>query len=281
MNSGLSSTENFNAILQQHLTFFNSNIKSVLAHTSFKEAPSGLQEAILYSLISNGKKIRSVLLLELGSQLNYSQESSLKMAIALECVHTYSLVHDDLPAMDNDDYRRGKLSSHKKWGENIAILVGDALQALSFEIISSIDDIQPSSLHYFAKSIGCSALVGGQYLDLTTKPEAKKEAYHIFQLKTAKLFEASLYLPCLEVEHRLSKQIAQWGFEFGMLFQLQDDLDDHTLESAHRSFNIFSICNKKLLEVEYNKLEKKLKKDSILLFKNSLFFTECIHKIKN
>lgn len=153
-------------------------IETALKH--YLPQTGGLQERLVqsmtYSLLDGGKRIRPILVLEFNRLCGGSQEAAMPFACAVEMVHTYSLIHDDLPCMDNDDMRRGKPSNHKVYGEDMALLAGDALQALAFEVMLSEESIAKAGAHRAAsaagilgKAIGADGMVGGQVIDLLSE----------------------------------------------------------------------------------------------------------------
>ena len=192
--------------------FFHDRFEKVLDEylLSIKEdTVSSLYESITYSVKNGGKRIRPVLMYAVADMLKLKLKKVDKFAIALELIHTYSLIHDDLPAMDNDDYRRGKLSSHKQFGEAMAILTGDGLLNLAIECCFSSNKI--SKNEFFAiktlfKCAGVFGMIKGQVLDLEGE---KKEEYSagdyidISSNKTAKLINASMIIPSILKKYKL------------------------------------------------------------------------------
>lgn len=156
------------------------------------------------------------------------EKDAMYIAAALECLHTYSLVHDDLPAMDNDDMRRGQPSTHKKFGEAEAILVGDLLHALSFEFLS-LSQSPSHSLTYFSRAVGAQGMVSGQFLDMQA---SDTNTLRLHRLKTGKLIEASLVLPLMRKPNGPGLGQIRWARGLGLLFQITDDLLDATGDSA-------------------------------------------------
>jgi len=168
----------------------------------------------------------------IGEAARVNNSDLIKLASAIELIHCYSLIHDDLPAMDNDDYRRGKLSSHKQFGEANAILAGDAIQALAFEILSEIEHPAIAKvINIFAKEIGSTGLVGGQYLDLANENNSGITLGVVNQIilkKTAALLRLSVTLPIyLSSSHNdLIDNMDEFGTNLGMAYQIIDDLLD-------------------------------------------------------
>lgn len=207
---------------------FERDFFSLLRRSSLKSAPPLLREATEYTLSGKNKRFRPVLALEAARLAGLNDTRALRIASALECLHTYSLVHDDLPAMDDDDFRRGQLSCHKKYGEATAILVGDLLQSLSFEFLA-MADVPPAGVSYFARAIGAQGMVSGQFIDMDSS-EASTLRMH--RLKTGKLIEAALVLPFFTAEEKIRLPVVRWARCLGLLFQITDDLLDATGDSA-------------------------------------------------
>ncbi len=205
---------------------------------------SSVAEAAIYSLVGAGKALRPawVVWSYLRSQktqthaLQISQipRRVLNCALAVEMIHTYSLIHDDLPAMDNDDWRRGKPTSHKKYGEALAILVGDSLLTGAFEILSRDKFSNPLNqllcFESLSKASGAAGLIGGQVRDISNSDKSFAELAQTHKQKTGALFAASLLLGALCTENKISqnslKSMELLGLEFGYFFQLSDDLLD-------------------------------------------------------
>ncbi len=198
-----------------------------------KTVPPILGEAMRYSLLSGGKRVRPVLMLATAEMLGVEQELVLPYATALEMIHNYSLIHDDLPAMDNDDFRRGKPSCHKAYGEAYAILAGDALlsQALSLVLEMSLKGekyvLAAKLLCDFA---GMNGMILGQVADMqhtANREELTEETLRFIQEnKTGKLLLASLLIPSILADNRYYIRLEQFGKEFGRLFQITDDILD-------------------------------------------------------
>lgn len=198
-------------------------------------------EAMRYSLLSGGKRVRGVLFLIMADSLNIDMDLALDFASALEMVHAYSLIHDDLPAMDNDDMRRGKPSNHKAFGEAIAILAGDGLLNLAFEILSNsryqgTNTIKASS--YLARMSGINGMIGGQVMDLSFEGKdpqsiAEKDLLLMIDLKCGALFRASLVCPAIlaQLSSEVVLLIEDFASQLGTYFQMQDDILDITSTS--------------------------------------------------
>ena len=190
--------------------------------------PKRLHKAMRYSVFSGGKRIRPVILIESARACGGRESDALPLACAVEFIHTYSLIHDDLPAMDDDDYRRGKPSCHKAFGEATAILAGDGLLTLAFEVIAKNcpPEIAREAAISLARAAGSSGMVGGQEMDLSAG--RKKDASPVNLLKTAKLFEASASLGAVAAKagKKQIKAMADYGRYLGLAFQIADDIDD-------------------------------------------------------
>lgn len=189
-------------------------------------------QIMAYSVMAGGKRLRPLLflatLISLGKEIN---EKEIRVACGIELIHTYSLIHDDLPAMDNDDYRRGMLTSHKKWGEAEAILAGDALLPMGLEWIASAKNAEMVAV--MANAIGPNGMAGGQYLDIdSTNNDAVKEDNNFINrmewLKTGCLIKASVELATIyaNANDLLRKNLVDFSANFGRAYQIYDDLVD-------------------------------------------------------
>ena len=188
-----------------------------------------------YGLLPGGKKIRSKIIYDIGQIFNINYQTIIAIGSAVECIHAYSLIHDDLPCMDDDDLRRGKPSTHKKFGEATAILAGDALHDFAFQLISeNLKNIQPKQnlklINYLTKCTGHEGLAGGQSLDLLyeNKKLSKNKIIEMYNKKTGKLFEFSFAAPFILKEEPLRRInfSKNYGSVFGIIFQITDDILD-------------------------------------------------------
>lgn len=203
-----------------------------------QQYPPVIYEAMHYSLFAGGKRLRPILCLAASEAIGQDYSKVLPVAAAIELIHTYSLIHDDLPAMDNDDYRRGKLTNHKCFGEGIAILAGDALLTLAFEVLSGFVTENYSCegiLHVIAeiaKASGTMGMIGGQVMDLQSEGKAidKKVLEYIHTHKTGALFRASIRAGALlsEASGKELEDLTSYSENFGLAFQITDDLLDIT-----------------------------------------------------
>jgi len=201
-----------------------------------KQRKSELIIPMQYGLFSGGKKIRSKILIDVGSLFKINYQSLIMIGSAIECIHAYSLIHDDLPCMDNDSIRRGKPSTHKKFGESTAVLAGNSLLTMAFEILShkslNISEKSKNNLiNKISESSGHLGIAGGQYLDLIYehKKVSKKKIIEMEIKKTGKLFSFCCVAPLI-LKNKSIKQIKRFediGADIGLLFQVADDLIDH------------------------------------------------------
>ena len=188
-----------------------------------------------YGLLPGGKKIRSKLLVDIGKIFNINYKNLIKIGAAVECIHAYSLIHDDLPCMDNDVLRRGKLSTHKKYGESTAILAGNSLLTIAFEILShksfkEKDKIKIQLINLISECAGHSGIAGGQFLDLNfeKKKVPLKKIIDMQIKKTGKLFSFCCMAPViLSKKYNHLKKFDKIGSDIGLLFQITDDLIDY------------------------------------------------------
>jgi geranylgeranyl diphosphate synthase, type II len=190
-----------------------------------------LEEALRYSLLGGGKRIRPVLCLATGEALGREPIEVLPAACALELVHTFSLVHDDLPGLDDDDLRRGQPSSHVRFGEGIAILAGDALLTEAFRLVLGYGSTEPAR-ELAAATLG---MIGGQYMDVTTDGDLDADGLvHLHELKTGRLLRASVTCAVAVVGLPPDERApwAAFGQELGLLFQIVDDILDATGTAA-------------------------------------------------
>ena len=202
-----------------------------------REAP--LFAAMRYAAMGGGKRMRGFLVLEGARQFNVARASALRVAAAIEMLHAYSLVHDDLPAMDDDDLRRGKPTVHKQWDEATAILVGDALQTQAFAVLAAPDThpdpaVRADLCLHLALASGARGMVGGQMLDIlaetATEPMTQAEIGRLQLLKTGKLIEFSAEAGAILGKAPSSQRMAlcSYGHDVGAAFQIADDLLDAT-----------------------------------------------------
>jgi len=216
-------------------------VERYLERLRFSAEPSSarLEEAMRYSLLAGGKRIRPVLALATARAIGLDPVSMLPLAAAIELVHTYSLIHDDLPAMDDDDLRRGRPTCHRAFGEDVAILAGDGLYAEAFRLVLGEQRGEPSGVLAAARELaaatGVSGMVGGQFLDIAgAAPSGAGGLRHLHELKTGRLIGASVECVLLLGGVGEPATIAYRAFasELGVLFQIVDDILDVTGTAA-------------------------------------------------
>ena len=202
-------------------------------------APPTIHKAMRYSLFAGGKRLRPILCLAAAEGCKGRMRDALPLACAMECIHTYSLVHDDLPSMDDDDFRRGRPTCHKIFGDGIAILAGDALLTIAFEIVSTAKPTSRHDTSIFLREIAIAAgsqkLIAGQVADLEAEGKNIKrdQLQFIHQNKTAAILKSSVRLGAMSAnaDARKLSAITRFGQRLGLAFQIIDDILDVTQTS--------------------------------------------------
>lgn len=208
---------------------------SIEYHLNKLKYPSVIAEGMRYSVLNGGKRLRPILLLMVLELFNKKIDLGLPIAVAIEMIHSYSLVHDDLPALDNDDYRRGKLTTHKKFGEAEAILIGDALLTHSFSVVA--DETRDISSDKIVKIIGMisryagiSGMIGGQIIDLESekKKVSLETLKYIHENKTGKLIKLPIEIGAIisDATEEEYKALERYANGIGLAFQIKDDILD-------------------------------------------------------
>jgi geranylgeranyl diphosphate synthase type II len=227
--------------LSAYLTSSQEKVDQALARFLPKASvkPATIHKAMRYSLFAGGKRLRPILCLAAAEACGGSPESALPLACAMECIHTYSLIHDDLPSMDNDDFRRGRPTCHKVYGDGIAVLAGDALLTIAFEIAATADGWPRHDLREIIREISVAAgsrkLIAGQVADL--EGEGKKikrtQLRYIHENKTAALLTTSIRLGAMSADATPSqlRAVSDFGHALGLAFQVIDDILDVTQTS--------------------------------------------------
>ena len=241
----------------------------------FNQKKTELLKPMRYGLLPGGKKIRSKLIFDIGKIFNVDYKKLIYLSAAVECIHAYSLIHDDLPCMDNDSLRRGKPSTHKKFGESTAILAGNSLLTIAFEILSHKnfnvnEKIKVNLIHLISKTSGHSGIAGGQYSDLNFehKKIPLKKIKEMQIKKTGKLFSFCCLAPALVSKKiKYSNSFDKLGSDIGLLFQIVDDLIDYKGNSKNVG----------------KKTKKDIKKGkatliSLLGYKNTIKYSEKLKK---
>ncbi|MDP1846670.1 MAG: polyprenyl synthetase family protein [Solirubrobacteraceae bacterium] len=197
-------------------------------------ATARLVEAMRYSLLAGGKRIRPVLALATARAIGRNERDMLPLAAGIELIHTYSLIHDDLPAMDDDDMRRGRPTAHKAYGEDVAILAGDGLYAEAFRHILTHQQGEPrailDAMRELATATGVDGMVGGQYMDVAGEQADAEDLRRLHELKTGRLIGASV--ECVLLINGMTRSdtsdFCEFAAELGVLFQIVDDILDVT-----------------------------------------------------
>ncbi|MEO5661086.1 MAG: polyprenyl synthetase family protein [Polaromonas sp.] len=212
-----------------------------VACPNMSPAPAGLGDAMRYAVLDGGKRLRPLLVLAACDAVNGNAQTALRPACAVELIHAYSLVHDDMPCMDNDVLRRGKPTVHVQFGEAQALLAGDALQALAFELLTPDDDsvntrIQARLCRLLAQAAGFQGMAGGQAIDLASVglPLTSAQLHEMHRLKTGALLQASVMMgaACGAASPAALNALRDYGATLGLAFQVVDDILDVTADAA-------------------------------------------------
>ena len=223
---------NINISIKKHRREFNQYFKDLLRSYLLNDE---LSKAMLYGTINGGKRIRPYLISIFSNIVGLPKKKYHQLSAAVECIHSYSLIHDDLPCMDDDDFRRGKLSVHKKFDEAQAILAGDGLHDIAFEILSNQNIhkdfvVRIKLIKFLSSSVGLKGLAGGQSLDLKfeNKKINKSKIIQMYNLKTASLFRFCCAAPFIMTNQSLKKInfAKNYGETFGLIYQIIDDYID-------------------------------------------------------
>lgn len=230
MNPDLKKSKEFETYFNTQLSTIEKALDRFLPLAT--HAPQKIHEAMRYSVLQGGKRIRPLLALTVCEMLGGDTNEVLIPACAVEFIHSYSLIHDDLPCLDNDEFRRGQLTCHKKFGEPIALLAGDALQTLAFSILSEMKNAQIAQriLRELARAAGTFGMVGGQVLELVSRKEEMDlpdlERIHI--QKTGQLIKTSCLIGAVVsgADQAAEGHVARFGEYLGLAFQIVDDILD-------------------------------------------------------
>jgi farnesyl diphosphate synthase len=216
------------------------SVDSALSQWVPEIAPAGLGAAMRYAVLDGGKRVRPLLVLAASEAVDGSRDAALRAAVAVELIHAYSLVHDDMPCMDNDVLRRGKATAHVRFGEALAMLAGDAMQALAFEVLTPDHGvsatIQARLCSLLARAAGHRGMAGGQAIDLASVGQSLDEAglREMHSLKTGALLRASVLMGAAtgDITPAAHSALADYGSALGLAFQIVDDILDVTQASA-------------------------------------------------
>lgn len=227
--------------------------------------PAQLKEAMLYSLKVGGKRLRPILVFAVLEAFNDVPKAGYSVASAIEMIHTYSLIHDDLPAMDDDELRRGKPTNHIVFGEATAILAGDSLLTHAFKVIADDESLSPTQrlrlISELSKAAGPMGMVAGQILDMEAEahPVSIEQLKHIHVNKTGRLIEYSIVAGAIiaEAEKDIIQQLRQFAYHLGLAFQIKDDILDIEGNTAVLGKNVGSdLVNGKSTYVSLTSLEQ-------------------------
>lgn len=271
-------TSSYEALIAQTIELVDQKIADLLP-----KGQDRICQAMRYSALSPGKRLRPFILMRSADIFNVPLEYSLRVAAAIEITHSYSLIHDDLPAMDDDNFRRGMPSCHKKFDEATAILAGDALLTLAFEILADKEthpnsEIRCELIKSLSKSIGFSGMAGGQMLDLIYEKETTADYTQLVNsqyMKTAKLFMACCEMGAIlgsSLENE-KQQLLEYGENFGLAFQFIDDLEDVAESKPLNNNNIVQIIGKEKTLTEAKNFIKK-SREKIKIFNDKNIFLD-------
>lgn len=218
---------------KQQYAAYQQAIEQYLEGLFSQDKPYGrLQEAMRYSILGGGKRIRPVLTLEFARLGGIDWHLALPYACALELVHNYSLIHDDLPCMDDDDLRRGQPTTHKKFGETLAVLAGDALQPEAFRLIAEApcmsDGSRVETVRVLARACGADGMVAGQVLDTLYGIQTEEQLKAMYRLKTGVMISGAAELGCVaaDMPADMRAQAVEFADQLGLAFQIRDDMLD-------------------------------------------------------
>lgn len=228
-------SKEFNEKLKEYVSYTESNLKKYNMHTPETEPQKNLIDAMNYSLEAGGKRIRPVLVYAFCELFGGDYRKAVAPACAIEMIHTFSLIHDDLPAMDDDDFRRGKPSCHKAFGEAMAILAGDALSVLPFELIADDKSLTAEQkvriISALAKAVGKCGMIGGQVIDMENEEcndVDETNLRNMYRNKTGQLIAVSCIMGgiCAGANEKQLEIAAEYAFRLGLAFQIIDDVLD-------------------------------------------------------
>lgn len=235
----------------EYLALIDENLRNAIkSKTPYEQE---LSSAMEYSLFTGGKRLRPLMTIKAYEMYDDYIHKALPYAMAIEMIHTYSLIHDDLPAMDNDDFRRGKMTNHKVFGEAMAILAGDSLLNLAFETMlsaarESCDISSIKAMQEIAKASGCKGMIGGQAIDLRSDIGSMDEEslLYMYKGKTAALIQASILSGAIiggaSMEH--IEKLRDFGLRLGLAYQIQDDLLDEKKDERIKKCTYLSFYSK-------------------------------------
>lgn len=251
---------------QNYINLINKSLKDVINNSGILQ--SKLSDSMKYSLFSGGKRLRPLLCLKTYELFGGTIDNIMPFAISIELIHTYSLIHDDLPAMDNDDFRRGKPTNHRVFGQGFAILSGDALLNLAFEnmLQASIDKCYTveeyeryiKAMFEIGKYSGSSGMIGGQAIDLVNKFESKSDysLISMYRAKTAALIEAAVVSGAIvgQAKEDEIEALRKFSTNLGLAYQIRDDILDYDEDKDINKCTYLSYHNKEDASEEIHRL---------------------------
>lgn len=270
--------------METKLNKINQNIQDIIKETDI-QGMEGLTNSLKHHFKVRGKMLRPLFMITVNEDLNGEFEYIERFATSLELIHNYSLIHDDLPSMDNDDYRRGELTVHKKYGEDNAILSGDYLLTKSFEYLLEVNNNTKTYLkgiYELSKNASNQGMLGGQFLDLNVDYlDSKDNIEKMYLLKTSALFVSSFAIPGIinDLSENDINILRKIGKDFGLLFQIFDDLSDIEEDENTGKITILKYLKDDSLEKEIHSLKNSLHENLEKL--NLIKTKEIIDKLYN
>ncbi len=286
---------------KEYINFTEANLKEYNQSTKATEAQKVLIDAMNYSLEAGGKRIRPVLTYAFCEACGGNMDSAAAPAAAIEMIHTFSLIHDDLPAMVDDDYRRGKLSCHKAFDEATAILAGDALSVLPFAVIADDEKLSDKQkikiISQLARAVGRNGMIGGQIIDMQNEKRTDVDEANLrnmYKHKTGELISVACIMGCIcagAEDEKIIEAAAEYGYKLGLAFQIVDDILDvtSTTEELGKPVGSDAEENKTTFVTLYGvekaqSIAEELTNDAMLLlenFENNSFLKELTNMLLN
>ena len=282
---------NFNSKYNRYKDYFESSLSDFFSE--YLSNDTLINSAVKYSVLDGGKRIRPVLLYATAEMLNLSLSEVKNFALSIEFIHSYSLVHDDLPCMDNDDYRRGKYSTHKKFGENVGVLAGDGLLNLAVEVAlrkDNFSNLDKNALKLLFEYSGVKGMIAGQMEDLSCEKKndvGEKELYSIYLNKTAKLISAPILIASILSNYKYYEQLKEFSLNLGYLFQFIDDVMDcesnfeQMGKTPNKDADVDKLTSVKIFGIEGAKVKAKEYYDACIEILNKIESSEFLVQLTN
>lgn len=282
---------NFNSKYNRYKDYFESSLSDFFSE--YLSNDTLINSAVKYSVLDGGKRIRPVLLYATAEMLNLSLSEVKNFALSIEFIHSYSLVHDDLPCMDNDDYRRGKYSTHKKFGENVGVLAGDGLLNLAVEVALKKENfcaLDKNALNLLFEYSGVKGMIAGQMEDLSCekkKDVGERELYSIYLNKTAKLISAPILIASILSNYKYYEQLKEFSLNLGYLFQFIDDVMDcesnfeQMGKTPNKDADVDKLTSVKIFGIEGAKVKAKEYYDACIEILNKIESSEFLVQLTN